>query len=569
MAPSKSTSVSPRTPIGLREPTRGLRDTFRGVTRENAPGQVLAGVTLLAIAVPEQLATSQLAGVPAFIAMIAFITATLVFVVFGSNPIMSIGADSTIAPLFAVVLLRLAPLSTTLYFELVAMTAVVTGLALLGVGLLRLGWIADFLSLPIVNGFLGGIGVIIIVHQLPSALGISSGGTSVLQRLDSVAHLLGHVSGWSVALALGTLVALVVGEKISARMPWALGAIAIATALTVVMSLSRHGVRELGAVTVGLPTWRLHWLSASQWGVVLTTAVTLVIVILSQTSATTRTSSDDLGVASDISRDFVGVGLANVAAGLAGAFPVDASPARTTVACLAGGRTKLVGLTAAILAIAFSPLGRYAHTIPLAALAGVLFFIAARLIKINQLVKIYRVSRLEFLFALISALGVVLVGVEQGLAIAVGLAVLDQTWRSARPHMIEMGRRSGTTSWEPLGQTGVALVDHVLTVLFDNELFFANAGIFRRELHQLMAKHPETKHVVVDAVAISDIDFTGLTMLGQVVDDLKRDGVTISLARVSDKLKESLAISFDQDLRGIKISDNVNDAVVAVADSAS
>ena len=569
MAPSESKSTNFRTPIGLREPAHGLADTFRGVTRENVPGQLLAGVTLLAIAVPEQLATSRLAGVPAFIAMIAFITATLVFVFFGSNPIMSVGADSTIAPLFAVVLLRLAPLSTTLYFELVAVTAVVTGLVVLGVGLMRLGWIADFLSVPIVTGFLGGIGVIIIVHQLPSALGVSSSGTSVLQRLNSLSHLLNHVSAWSVALALGTFVVLLVGEKISARLPWALGAIGVATILSVTLSLGRHGVSELGAVSSGLPTWRLHWLTASQWGVVLTTMATLVIVILSQTSATTRTSSDDLGVASDISRDFVGVGLANVAAGLVGAIPVNASPARTTVARVAGGRTKLVGLTAAILAIALSPLAHYAHAIPLAALAGVLFFVAARLIKIDQLVKIWRVSRVEFLFAVISALGVILIGVEPGLAVAVGLAILDQTWRSARPHMIEMGRREGTTSWEPLREKDVTPVNHVLTVLFDNELFFANAGIFRRELHELLAKHPETKHVVIDAVAISDADFTGLTMLDQVVEDLTKDRVSFALARVNDQLKNRLANSLDQALRDIEIFGNVNDAVEAAATAAS
>jgi SulP family sulfate permease len=526
-------------------------------------------VTLLAIAIPEQLATSQLAGVPAFMAMIAFITATLVFVFFGSNPIMSVGADSTIAPLFAVVLLRLAPVSTTLYFELVAATAVVTGLVVLAVGLLRLGWIADFLSLPIVTGFLSGIGVIIIVHQLPSALGVSSGGTTVLQRLESISHLLGKVSAWSVVLALGTLVVMLVGEKINARMPWALGAIAVATILTATLSLGSHGVKELGAVSAGLPTWRLHWLSGSQWGVVFATAVTLVIVILSQTAATTRTSSDDLGVASDVSRDFVGVGLANVAAGLVGAFPVNASPARTTVARLAGGSTKLVGLSAAILAIALSPLGHYAHAIPLAALAGVLFFVGARLIKIGQLTRIWRSRRVEFLLAAISALGVILVGVEQGLAIAVGLAILDQTWRSARPDMIEMGRREGTTSWEPLSEKNVATVDHVLCVLFDNDIFFANAGIFRRELHELLAKHPETKYFVVDAVAISDIDFTGMSILGQVVDDLTRDGVSMSLARANDKVKTSLAKSFSQAVREIPIFDNVDAAVNAASNSAS
>jgi MFS superfamily sulfate permease-like transporter len=453
--------------------------------------------------------------------MIAFIAATLVFVFIGSNPIMSVGADSTIAPLFAVALLRLAPFSSTLYLELAATTAVITGLVVMSVGLLRLGWIADFLSLPIVTGFLGGIGVIIIVHQLPSALGVSAGGTSVLQRLAALSHVFGHVSAWS--------------------------------------------VKELGAVSAALPSWRLHWLSASQWGVVLTTAVTLVIVIVSQTAATSRTSSDDLGVESDISRDFVGVGLANVAAGLAGAFPVNASPARTTVSRLAGGRTKVVGLTAAVLAIALSPLAHFAHTIPLAALAGVLFFIGSRLIKVGQLAKIWRSRRLEFMLAMISLLGVIFIGVEQGLAIAVGLAILDQTWRSSRPHLIVLGRHTGTTSWEPLSEKDVASVDHVIAVLFDNDLFFANAGIFRRETHQLLKTYPTTRHLVIDAVAVSDIDFTGMTILGQVVNDLAKDKISITFARVSDGVRASLAGSFDKAVREIAIYDNVDAAVMSVA----
>jgi sulfate permease, SulP family len=556
-----------RTPIALRRPAGGLDEIFLGVTRANFGGQLLAGVTLLAIAIPEQLATSRLAGVPAYIALIAFITATLVFVVFGSNPIMSVGADSTIAPLFAAVLVRLAPVSTTLYFELVAATAVVTGLVVMIVGLLRLGWIADFLSLPIVTGFLSGIGVIIIVHQLPSALGVASGGSSVIQRLESLSHVLGHVSAWSIALAVGTLAVLMVGEKINGRLPWALAAILVATVLAVSLSLAHHGVVELGAVSAQLPTWRLHWLSVSQWGLVATTAVTLVIVILSQTAATTRTSSDDLGVESDISRDFFGVGLANVAAGLVGAFPVDASPARTTVSRLAGGRTKVVGLTAAVLAIVLSPLSHYAHSIPLAALAGVLFFIALRLIKVDALAQIWRASRTEFLFSIVSGLGVILIGVEQGLAIAVALAILDQTWRSARPQMFEMGRHTGTTSWEPVGHPDVDAVDHALVVIFDNDIFFANAGIFRREVHQLLAARPQTKHFVLDMVAVSDIDYTGMTILAQVVGDIAKDMITFTLARVSDKVRVTLSKSFDEGVRTLAVYDSVDEAVNAVTAS--
>ena len=554
--------VTNRTPIAQRRDTRGLNQIFAGLTRANFPGQFLAGITLLAIAIPEQLATSQLAGVPAFTAMIAFITASLVFFVIGSNPIVSVGADSTIAPLFAVALLRLAPASSPEYMELVAATAVVAGIIVMGIGLLKLGWLADFLSLPIVAGFMAGIGVIIITHQLPRVLGVPSGGESFISRLQWISHQFGHVSPWSIIIAVGTLVVMAVGEKINAKLPWALAAVLAATILTAVGSLASHGVEQLGTVNAGLPTWRLHWLSGSQWGVVCTTALTLVVVILSQSAATCRTTADDLAIADNISRDFVGIGLANVASGLVGAFPVNASPARTTVTRLAGGRTKLVLLVAGVGALVLSPFAKFAHMIPLAALAGVLLFVGGRLIKVAQFRKILASSRWEFALALISALGVIFIGVEQGLAIAVALAILDQTWRSARPRMVELGRRTGTTSWEP-EEEGVERVDHILALLFGEELFFANAGIFRREVHDVLTKVPETQHVIVDAVAIADIDYTGMIALSQVVADLGEDKISFSFSRANDAVKERLKKSTNAAIKSIALYDSTDAAAVA------
>ncbi len=552
-----------RTPVGYRVVARGLHQLLLGLSAKNFPTELLAGITLLAIAIPEQLATSQLAAVPAFTAMIAFVAASLAFFLVGSNPIMSVGADSTIAPLFAVALLRLAPGSSTLYLELVATTAVVTGFIVLVIGMAKLGWVADFLSIPIVSGFLGGIGIIIIVHQLPRALGVASGGETIVSRLDSLVHHLGALSGWSVGIAAGTLALMVVGERVNPKLPWALAGVLASTILTSSLSLARHGVLELGAVSAGLPSWRLHWLGLHQWGVVATTALTLVIVILSQSAATARTSADEIGVADNLSRDFVGVGLANIVAGVVGAFPVDASPARTTVSALAGGRTKLVGLVAALGALALSPFARYAHTIPLAALAGVLFFVAGRLVKFSQFRAVWRTSRVEFALAMVSLLGVVLLGVEQGIAVAVGLAIIDQTWQSARPKMVELGRRRGTTSWETTDAHGVERVDHVLAVLFDKNLYFANAEVFRRQLHELMVKYPHTRHVIIDAVAMSDIDFTGLVRLSQVVDDLVRDGTTVSVARANATLRERLAHSNEKVVRHLDFYDSVDAAAVA------
>jgi len=196
-------------------------------------------------------------------------------------------------------------------------------------------------------------------------------------------------------------------------------------------------------------------------------------------------------------------------------------------------------------------------------LAGVLIFIASRLMKVALLREIWRANRIEFLFAAVSALGVIFIGVEQGIAIAVGLAVLDQTWRSARPHMVVLGRHDGTTSWEPLGSPHVSMIDHTLVVIFDNDLFFANAGVFRRDIHQLLEKYPQSRHLVLDAVAIAEIDFTGMTILSQVVHDLNEDQMTISFARVNPTVKKTLLSSFDPLIRAIPMFDSVDAAVVA------
>lgn len=550
----------PRVKVGERVPPRGLRQTLAGLSRENLGGEVLAGITLLAIAIPEQLATSQLAGVPAFTALIAFIVAGVTFLVLGSNPIMSVGADSTIAPLFAVALVRLAAPSSSSYLSLLAATAVVTGVLVAAIGVLRLGWLADFLSLPIVGGFMAGIGVIIVVHQLPRVFGVASGGESVASRLDSLVHHLGHVSGWSIGLALSTLAVMVVGERFNPRWPTALVAVIGATLLSVGLSLTRHGVEVLGTVSAGLPRWRLHILSLHAWGVVVTTSLTLLVVIISQSAATARSSADEIGAADDIDRDFIGVGVANVVAGLAGAFPVNASPARTTVVRLAGGRTKMVGLVAVVGAVAFTPLATYARDIPLAVLAGVLIFVAARLVKVNQLIKVLRTNRIEFALAMVSCLGVVILGVELGLAVAVGLAILDRTWRSARPRMLVLGRREGTTSWEPLDAKSVEPVDHVLVVLFDEPLYFANAGVFRRDIHQLLLENPETQHLVIDAVAMADCDYTGLVTLAQVVGDLTHD-VSVSVARASEAVELEITNFADESLRHVHFHNSVDSAV--------
>jgi sulfate permease, SulP family len=313
------------------------------------------------------------------------------------------------------------------------------------------------------------------------------------------------------------------------------------------------------------PHFRLgsfHWSDA---GTVVTTALTLAIVILSQTAATSRDAADEIGVAVDLNRDFVAVGFANVVTGLGGAFPVNASPARTGVVRVAGGATQLVSLVAALGALCVIGIAPALSDLPKAALAGVLIYVAGRLVKVPVLRRIARVDRYELALALITGVAVIVIGVQEGIAVAVGLAVLDQTRRSARPRSDVLGRRPNSTSWEPLGRDGAAPVDEVTVLLFTAALYFVNAGRFRAEVHSAMQQFPETKHIVIDAAAMSDIDFTGLESLGAVVSDLARDHVDVVVARASDVVTRTFAHSPSPAVRALRTFDTVDEAVRALA----
>jgi MFS superfamily sulfate permease-like transporter len=541
-------------------------DTFlslRHLPRRRVPGELLAGVTLLALAIPEQLATAHLGQLPAYVAMIGFVVATIVFAALGSNPILSVGADSTITPLFAMALIRLAVPASTHYLTLVALTACVAGICVALVGVCRLGWLADFLSVPIVTGFMVGVGCTIIVHQLPEALGVPSGSGSLTNRLTHLVAQRGHMQWLALALAAGTVLIVVACERWWPKLPGALVAVLGGTLLLRIVHW-RH-VALLGRSPAGGLTFRLAHATWTDALGVITTGVTVAVVIISQSAATSRSVADELGVSVNINRDFVALGLANMASGLVGALPVNASPARTSVVRASGGKTQLVALTAAAGAVVLVPFASVLRTLPLACLAGILFFVAGRLIKIGTLRSIARVSPWECALALATTVAVVLWGVQIGLAIAVALAIADQTRRSTRPRVLLLEREIGTTSWRPREKGRTERVDHVTVLLFGAALFFANADRFRHEVQQALREVPDTQHLVLDAASIVDIDYTGLTTLRALVDDLKREGITVVMARANEVTERAVRHAPAECVRTLAIFASVNEAVTACA----
>jgi SulP family sulfate permease len=518
--------------------------SLHGYRRSWVRPDVLAAATLIAIAVPEQLATSRLAGMPPVSGLYAFIAGSVLFALLGSNPQLSVGADSTIAPLFAVGIAGLAPIGSPHYADLVGLLAVMVGALVALVGLLRLGWIAEFLSAPIISGFLAGVAVIIVVHQLPALLGLPAERGTNLHRLGSIAGHLADTNGWPLGVGVAAFAIVVAAERVDRRLPGALAAVIGSTLAVAALGLRQHGVEVLGAVAHGAPRLGLSGLSWTALRDVVPIAAVVALVVVSQSAATTRAFADEGGYAIDVDRDFLGIGAGNIAAGLFGSFPVNASPPRTAAIASSSGRSQAAGLVAALAMVLVILSVSLLEDLPLATLAAVLIFVASRLFHLRDLAAIARFDRIEFGLALVTLLTVALVGVEQGIGVAVGLAILDRTRLTARPQLHVLGRIDGTTSWAPLSSEHVAQVPGVLVVLFATPLWYANAVHFRTQLEASFARAAGPPQLLVlDALGMSDIDYTGSIALHKLLDELDERRIAFAIARIGQHARESLSRS--------------------------
>ncbi len=549
---------------GHRLPT--LLSSIQGYRRQWLGPDLLAGLTLLAIAVPEQLATSRLAGMPPITGLYTFIAGTVAFALLGSAPQLSVGADSTIAPLFAAGIAHIAPTASPHYLALVSLLAVTVGILVTVVGLLKLGWIADFLSAPIITGFLAGVSVIIVVHQLTDLLALPAVSGTTVHRVGDVVRHLGQANGWALAIGVAVFATVMAAERIDRKLPGALVGLVGSTLVVAAAGLRAHGVPVLGTVAHGTPHVGLSDLSLTSLGQVLPIAGVVALVVLSQTAATTRAFADQGDYAIDVNRDFVGVGAGSILAGLGGAFATNASPARTGAVASAGGRTQLAGLAAVVGVVLVVPAAGLLTDVPLATLAAILIFVATRLFHVGQLASVFRFDRWEFTLAIVTLLTVAFVGVEQGIGAAVGLAILDRTRRSARPRSYVLGKIPGTTSWEPLGHPHQPVpVPGVVVVMWLAPVYYANAAVFRTEIRKALAQAPSPPSVlVIDADAITDIDYTGTRTLRALIDELGRSHIDVAVARAVGGAPQNLARSGLLDLIRNRIFATVDEAVTAL-----
>lgn len=507
-------------------------------------GDLIAGLTLAAIAIPEQMATARLGGFAPEIGFFAFVAGSVAFALFGANRHLSAGADSTITPLFAGSLALLATAGSPHYLALAAMLALMVGLIVTLSGVFRLGWIADLLSVPVTTGFLAGIAVHIIVSQMPGLLGLPPESGETLRRVGEIAGSLHLTNPWSLGLGLGVFAIVFGAERISARIPGALIGMVLATTAVAVFGLKGRGVEVLGALPNGLPQPGLPLASLDDVQALVPLALLIAIVIMVQTAATSRSFVPEQGDP-DVNRDFVGVGAGSIASGLFGAFAVNASPPRTAIVSQSGGRSQLSGLIAAAIVLALGAFGGgLLANVPQAALAGVLMFVAQHILRWKVFANVYRQAPVEFVLILITMAAIVVLPIETGVAVGIGLSLLHGIWSATRTLPIELEQVPGTSVWWPPGKPSAGeQVSGVLVAAFQAPLSFVNADRFKRGLCDLVDARNETvKLVVLEASNIVEIDYTAAQALKDAITHCRKTGAIFAIARL-ESLRAQAALA--------------------------
>jgi len=528
-----------------RPPPGWIFTSLRGYRMGWLPGDLVAGLMLAAIAIPGQLATARLAGMPPQTGLYAFAAGSFAFAAFGANRFMSVAADSTIAPIFAGGLASIAVASPAHYTEMAMLLALLVGIVLVAVGLLRAGWLATLLSIPVTTGFLAGISIHIIVGELPIMLGVAGWHGHLLVRLVHVFGQLGDTNLYTLALGFGVLIVTMGTARISSRIPGALIGLVGAGLAVALFHFEAHGVSLVGPLSVPLPHLAIPSLPGmDELGQMFQLALVVATVCIMQTAAVASTFPSDDGTPDDVSRDFVGVGAGSILAGLIGAFAVDSSPPSTAIVHESGGRSQIASLTAVALMVALAVLaGQLTAYLPHAALSGILVYIALRIFRVGEMIQIYRRSGPEILLVAASAGLVIALPIETGMLLAIVLSFVHSLYVVARPYCTELARVPGSTVWWPPGRGGLG--EHQAGVLVfapAAPLNFSNAEHICGKINSaIAAQHPPVQLLVIEANGIIEIDYTGAQTLRRVVTELRATNIVVALARLSDERAQAQA----------------------------
>jgi high affinity sulfate transporter 1 len=508
---------------------------------------IIAGVTLAAVAIPETMGYTSIAQTPVVTGLYTVIFPTIVFALLGSSRLLVVGADSATAAILAAGLAGLSisglqPNSAE-WLAWTSLVALVCGGLLILARLLRLGFLGDFLSASVLIGFLTGVGIQVFTGQIPDMLGIPKGsGNWFEQQWSTITHL-SDASAWTVAFAAGTLIIIVGFKRFLPQVPGAVVAVILSIILSATLDASSHGVAVVGSVTGGFPPIGLpEGITWSDIPKVLGIAFSCFVLIIAQSAATSRSFAMKHSQRVDVNRDIVGLSGANLAAGLSGTFVVNGSPTKTQILDEQKGRTQIANITMSLVVLVVVLfLTGLLTDMPKAVLAAIVFLIGVGLIDVKGLKRIRAVRRSEFVIAVGTAIVVFGVGVEQGIILAIVLSILEIIRRAYTPTDFLVGTDSAGETVYTSAEPGHQSLPGLLVFRFDATLFFANANRFADQIGSLTAAAPEkVRWLVLDCSSMVDVDYSASLTLAGVIHAVHGDGRVFALAGADPELISTL-----------------------------
>ncbi len=532
----------------IQPPAKPRSRLFQGIlplNRSNIGNDIIGGIVLAAIGIPEVMGYTKISGTPIATGLYTLLLPAIVFAILGSSRHLVVAADSATAAILAAGLLGLAPQGQSHYLALAQLVAILVGGLLLLARLFRLGFLADFLSRTVLIGFLTGVGIQVAIGQLPGLLDLQAVGHQPLQQILATIAGLPHANPLAIGISIAVLVTIQLFERFIPKFPGALLAVAVAIFTSWLFDFASQGISVVGNVPSGLPAWGLPAVTLDEIPQVIGIALSCCIVIVAQSAATARAYAFRYGESFNENIDLEGLAAANLAAGLTGTFVVNGSPTKTEIVDTAGGRSQVAQLaTVAVVLIVILFLTKPISYLPNPVLAAIVFSIGLRLIDIRGMRSILKTHPEEFYLAAIAAVTVVFVGVKEGIIAAVMLSLILHVRHSYRPHSAII-IPDENRMWQAIPvRPGNISESGLIIYRFSRDLFYANATFFSEEVLSLAkSATPPVRWFILEARAITEIDYSASLTIRDVVKELSMQHVALIISGLAPEVRRQ----FDRD----------------------
>ena len=523
----------------------GLR-LARSYQRSWLPKDIVAGLVLSALLVPQGMAYAQLAGLPPVTGLYTSILCLIGYAVFGPSRVLVLGPDSSLGPMIAATIapLLLSGGDPARAVALASMLAVIVGVVMVIAGLARFGFVADLLSKPTQIGYMNGLALTIIVGQLPKLFGFSTDANGLIAETNAFLSGLfaGEANRTAALIGLGALAGILLLNRLIPKVPSVLVLVALTAVMVNVFDLEAHGVDTIGVLPQGLPALTIPQITWGDLPPLVLGALAIAVVALADTMSTASSFAARKGVRVEGNQEMIGIGAANIAAGAFQGFPVSTSGSRTAVADQAGSRSQVTGVVGAVvIAVVLLFANSLMRYVPQPTLGAVVIAAAVSLTDVAGMRRLWLQRRTEFLLSLIALLGVALLGVLPGILVAVGLSILNVFRRTWWPHQAELGRVEGIAGMhDTVSYPDAERLPGLVVYRFDAPLIFANARSFGETVREMAESDSTLRWIVVASEPITDVDTTAADMLEELDTWLNARDVSLVFAEMKDPVRAKI-----------------------------